>query len=164
MYIFFSIIRRFYFVVVVQSLSHVWLWDPMDCPTPGFPVLHDLLEVAQIHIHWVCDGCYLIISYSATLFSFCLQSFPTSGSFPMSQLFTLGGQNIGASVSTSVLPMNIQGWSPLGWIALISLLSKGLSGVFPSTTVGSINPSGLSHLYGPALTSVHDHWINHSFD
>ena len=135
MYIFFSIIRRFYFVVVVQSLSHVWLWDPMDCPTRGFPVLHDLLEVAQIRIHWVCDGCYLIISYSATLFSFCLQSFPTSGSFPMSQLFTLGGQNIGASVSTSVLPMNIQGWSPLGWIALISLLSKGLSGVFPSTTV-----------------------------
>ena len=82
MYIFFSIIRRFYFVVVVQPLSHVWLCDPMECPTPGFPVLHYLLEVAPIHIHWVCDGCYLIISYSATLFSFCLQSFPTSGSFP----------------------------------------------------------------------------------
>ena len=63
------------------------------------------------------------------------QSFPASGSFPMSQLFTSGGQNIGASASSSVLPMNIQGWSPLGWTSWISLQSKGLSRVFSNTTV-----------------------------
>ena len=69
--------------------------------------------------------CYLTISFSAAPFSFCLQSFPASESFPMSQLFTSGGQSIGASAS--VLPMNIQGWFLLGLTGLISLLSKGLS-------------------------------------
>ena len=77
--------------------------------------------------------CYLTISSWATLFSFCLQSFPASGSFPMSWLFTSGGQSTGASAS--VLPMNIQGWLPLGLAGLISLLSKGLSRVFSNTTV-----------------------------
>ena len=79
--------------------------------------------------------CYLTISSSAAPFSFCLQSFPASGSFPMSQLFASGDQSIRASVSTSVLPMNIQGWFPLGLIGLISLQSKGLSRVFSSTTI-----------------------------
>ena len=74
--------------------------------------------------------CYSTISFSAALFSFCLQSFPASGSFPMSWLFTVSGRSIGASVSASVLPMNIQGWFPL-----ISLLSKGLSGIFSSTII-----------------------------
>ena len=69
-----------------------------------------------------------IISSSAIPFSFCLQSFPAPGSFPMSELFTSSGQNIGTSASTSVLPVNIQGW--LGLTGLISLLSKGLSRVF----------------------------------
>ena len=78
--------------------------------------------------------CHLTISSSATCFS-CPQSFPASGSFPMSQFFTLGGQNIGPSASASVLPMNIQGWFPLGLTGLISLPSKGLSRVFFSTTV-----------------------------
>ena len=76
--------------------------------------------------------CYLIISSSATLFS-CPQSSPVSESFPMSQLFTSGGQSIGASAS--VLPMNIQGWFPLGLTGLISLQSKGLSRVFSSTAI-----------------------------
>jgi len=71
--------------------------------------------------------CHLTISTSVVPFSSCLQSFPASGSFPMSQLFTSGGQNIGVSASTSVLPMNIQGWSPLGWTGWISLQAKGLS-------------------------------------
>ena len=71
--------------------------------------------------------CYPTITSSAALFSFCLQSFPASGSFPMSQLFTLGGQSIEASASASVLPMNIQYWFPLGWTGLIYLLSKELS-------------------------------------
>ena len=79
--------------------------------------------------------CYLTISSSATPFSFYLQSFPASGSFPMSQLFTLGGQSTGASASASVLPKNIQGWFPLGLTCFISLQSWGLSRVFSSTIV-----------------------------
>ena len=79
--------------------------------------------------------CYLTISVSATTFSFCPQSFPASGPFPMSQLFTSGGQSVGASASAIVLPMIIQSWFPLGLTGLISLQSKGLSRFFSSTTV-----------------------------
>ena len=79
--------------------------------------------------------CHPTISSSVVPFSSCLQSFPTSGSFPMSQLFTWGGQSIGASASASVLSMNIQGWFPLGLTSLISWLSKELSRVLFSTTV-----------------------------
>ena len=75
------------------------------------------------------------ISSSVIPFSSCLQSFPASGSFPMCQFFESGGQSIEVSASTSVLPMNIQGWFPLGWNGWISLLSKGLSKVFSNTTV-----------------------------
>ena len=78
--------------------------------------------------------CHLTISSSVIPFSSCLQSFPTSRIFQMSQLFASGGQSIGVSASTSVLPMNIQDWFPLGLNGLISLLSKGLSRVFSSTT------------------------------
>ena len=77
--------------------------------------------------------CYLTISSSATHFSFCLPSFSVSGSFPTSQLFATGDQNIGASAS--VLPMNIQGWFPLGLTGLMFLLSKGLSRIFSSTII-----------------------------
>ena len=79
--------------------------------------------------------CHPTISSYAIPFSSCLQSFPASGSFPMSQFFTSGGQNIEVSASASVLPMNIQDWFPLGWTGWISLLSKGLSRVFSNTTV-----------------------------
>ena len=79
--------------------------------------------------------CHLTISSSIVPFSSCLQSFPASGSFPMSLLFPSGGQCIGVSASTSVLPMNIQEWTPLGWTGWISLQSKGLSRVFSNTTV-----------------------------
>ena len=106
----------------------------MDCSTSGFPVLYCLPEFAQIHVHWVGDA-LLNISSSAALFSFCLQSFPASGSFLMNWLFTSCGRSIGASASASVLPVNIQGWFPLGLTGWISLQSKGLSRVFPSTTV-----------------------------
>ena len=83
------------------------------CPTlcdrtPGFPVLHCLLEFAQTHVHWVSDAIQPSHSLSSPSPS-CLQSFPASGSFPMSQLFKSGGQSIGPSASASVLPMNIQG-------------------------------------------------------
>ena len=79
--------------------------------------------------------CHPTISSSVVPFSFCLQSFPASGSFPVSQFFTSGGQKIGVSASASVLPMNIQGWFPLGLNGLISLQSKGLSRIFSNTTV-----------------------------
>ena len=79
--------------------------------------------------------CHPTISSSVITFSSCPQSFSASGSFPTSQLFTLGGQRIGVSASTSVLPMSIQDWSPLGWTGWISLQSKGLSRVFSNTTV-----------------------------
>ena len=79
--------------------------------------------------------CHPTMSSSVVPFSFCLQSFPVSGSFQMSQFFTLGGQRIGPSASASVLPMNIQDWFPLGLTGLISLQSKGVSRVFFNTTV-----------------------------
>ena len=81
------------------------------------------------------QSCHPTISSSVIPFSSCLQSFPASGSFQMSQFFTSGGQSIGVSASTSVLPMNIQDWSPLGWTGWISLQFKELSRVFSNTTV-----------------------------
>ena len=104
---------------------------------------------------------YLTISSSATLFSLCLQSFPSTVSFSMSQLFGLGGQNIVASAS--VLPMNIQGWFSIGLTDLISLLSKGLYSS-PTPQFENINSSALSFLYSPTLTSILDYWKYHSFD
>ena len=104
------------------------------------------------------------ISSSVIPFSSCPQSFPASGSFQMSQLFTSGGQTFGVSASTSVLPMNTQDWPPLEWTGWISLPSKGLPRVFSNTQFKSINVSVLSLLHSPTLTSIHDHWKNHSLD
>ena len=100
-------------------------WPP--CPSPTSRVYPNSCPLSW----W----CHLTTSSSVFPFSSCLQSFPTSGSFQMSQLFALGGQNIGVSASISVLPMNIQDWFPLGWTGWISLQSKGLSRVFSNTTV-----------------------------
>ena len=108
--------------------------------------------------------CHPTIPSSIVPFSFCPQSFPTSGSFQMSQLFASGGQNIGVSVSTSVLPKNTQDWSPLGWTGWISLQSNGLPRVFSNTTVKKYHSSALSFLYRPTLTSIHDYRENHSLD
>ena len=91
-----------------------------------------------------------------------LQAFPVSGSFPVSQFFTSGGQSIGASASASVLSVNIQGRFPLGLTGLI-LLSKGLSRIFSNTTVQKHQFFG-TQLDGPTLTSIHDYWKNHSFN
>ena len=107
------------------SKSCLTLCDPMDCSTPGSPVLHSLPEFAHIEL--------VVLSNQLNPFSFCLQTFPASGSFPVSQLFTSEGQSIGASAS--VLPMNNQGWFPLGLTDLISLWAKRLSRVFSSTTI-----------------------------
>ena len=106
----------------------------MDCSMPGIPVHHQLLEFTQTHVHWVSDAIQPSHPTSAVPFS-CLQFFPASGSFQMSQFFTSGGQSIGVSASASVLPMNIQDWLPLGGTGWISLQSKGLSRVFSNTTV-----------------------------
>ena len=102
------------------------LCNHMDCSTPGFPVHHQLLELAQIHVHWVSDA----IQPSHPLSS------PSPPAFNLSQhrglfhespeRFTSGGQNIGTSASASVLPMNIQDWAPLGWTGWVSLQSKGI--------------------------------------
>ena len=117
----------------VQSVMSDSLWShgpqhtrpPCPSPTPG--VYSNSCPLRQ----W----CHPTISSSVIPFSSCLQSFPASGSFQMSQFFTSGGQNIGVSASTSVLPMNTQDWSPLGWTGWISLQSKGLSRVFSNSTV-----------------------------
>ena len=104
----------------------------MDCSMPGFPVHNQLLELAQTHVHWVGDA---IQPFHPVLpFSSYLQSFSASGSFPMSQFFASDDQSIGVSPSSSVLPMNIQYWFPLGLTGLI-LQSKGLTRVFSNTTV-----------------------------
>ena len=98
--------------------------------------------------------CHPTISSSVIPYFSCLQSFPASGSFQMSQLFASGGKSIRASASTSVLPRNTHDWSPLGWTGWISLQSS------PTLQFKSINPLALSFLYGPPLTSTHDYWEN----
>ena len=104
--------------------------------------------------------CHLAISSSDILFS-CPQSFPASETFLMSQLCTSDCQTTGASISASVLPMNIQGWFPL---ILTDLISKGPSGVFSSTTFKGINSLALCLLYSSALTTIYDHWEGHIID
>ena len=123
--------RSVQFCSVAQSCPT--LCDPMDCKTPGFPVHHQLLELTQMHVHWVGDA-NPTISSSVVPFSAHLQSFPAPGSFQMSQFFPSSGQSIGVSASASVLLMNFQDWVPLGLTAWISLQSKGLSRVFSNTT------------------------------
>ena len=120
------------FSSVAQSC--LTLCNPMNHRTPGLPVHHQLPEFTQTHVHRVSDA----IQPSHPLPSLsppAPKSLPVSGSFPVSQLFTWGGQSTGVSALASVLPMNTQGWSPLGWTGWISLQSKGLSRVFSNTTV-----------------------------
>ena len=117
-----------------SSIAQSCLCDPMDCSTPGFPVHHQLPEPTQ-NSYPLSQGCHPTTSSSVIPFSSCLQSFPSSGSFPRSQFLASGGQSIGVSASTSVLPMNIQDRFPLGWTDWISFQSKGLSRVFSNTTV-----------------------------
>ena len=118
----------------VQPLSCVWLfvtpWTAAGQASLSITNSQSLLKFISIESVMPSNHhilCHVIYS--------CLQSFPASGSFPVSQLFTSSGQNTGASASASVLPMDIQGWFPLGLTSLISLQSKGLSRVFSSTTI-----------------------------
>ena len=141
----------------VQSLSHVWLlvtpWIAAQqaslSPTPG---VHP--NPCPLSRWW-----HPAISSPAIPFSSWPQSLPASGSFQMSQLFASGGQSIGAAASKSVLPTNTQDWSPLEWTGWISSQESS-----PTPQFKSINSSALSFLHSPTLTSIHDHWKNHSFD
>ena len=122
-----SSLGKCYCCSVTQSCPT--LCDPMDCSRPGFLVLHiswSLFKLMSIE---------LMIPSNHLYHPLLLQSFPASGSFPMSQLFVSGGQSIGASASASVLPVTIQNWFALGLTGLISLLSKGLSRVFSNTAI-----------------------------
>ena len=117
----------------VQSLSRVRLFV-----TPWTAACQASLSITNSRSllkHILSQWCHPTISSSVVPFSSCFQSFPTSGSFQMSQIFTSGGQSIGVATSTSDLPMNTQDWSPLGWTGWISLQSRGLSRVFSNTTV-----------------------------
>ena len=144
----------------------------MNCSVPGFPVLHYLPEFLKfMSIELMMPSNHLISSFVA-LSSSCPQSFPESESFPVSWLFTYGGQSIGASAS--VLPMNIKGW--LTGLNQLSICRRIYMSVWhsgcpkdsqescPTPQFESINSLALSLLYGPTLTSVHDYWKNHSFD
>ena len=127
------------------------------CPSPIPRVYSNSCPLSQ----W----CHPTISSSSVIpFSSCLQSFPASGSYPMSQFFASGGQSIAVSASLSVLPMNIQDWFPLGWTGWISLLSKDTQECSPTSQFKRISSSALIFLYSPTLTSIHDYWKNHSFD
>ena len=122
----------FFYSVAKSSQT---LCNPMDCSTSlsGFPVLHHFPEFAQTHARR-SQWCYPTISSSIVPFSSYLQSFPASGSFPVSRLFASDDRNIATSASASILPMNIQGWFLLRLTGWISVLFKRLSGVFSSTT------------------------------
>ena len=108
--------------------------------------------------------CHPTMLSNAIPLSSCLQSFPALGFFPISQLFPSGGQSIKAWVSVLVLPMNTQGWFPLGLTGLISLQSKDSQESSPKPQFKSINSSAPSLLYDPTLTSIPDYWKSHSFD
>ena len=134
-----------------HGLQHARL--PCSLPSPG--VCSNSCPLSQ--------GCHPAISSSVISFSSCLQSSPPSGSFPVSWLFASGGHSIGASASTSVLPMNILGWFPLGLTGLI-LCPRDSQESSLAPQFESVNSSMLSLLYGPTLTSIHDYWKNHTFD
>ena len=119
------------------------------CPSPTSGIYPNSSPLSQ----W----CHPTMLSSVVPFSSCLQSFPESGSFHMSQLFTLGGQSHGVSASRAVLPMNSQDWS-LGWNGWISLQSKGLSRVFSNATVQKHQFFGAQLSLQSPLTSIHDYW------
>ena len=156
---------RFLHYYYSVQFSHSVLSDslrPMDCSTQSSLSITNSQSLLKLmpSSQW----CHPTISSSVAPFSFCHQSCPTSGSFQMSQFFTSGGQNIGVSASASVLPMNIQDWFPLGWTGWISCSLQDSQESSPTSQFKSVNSSALSFLYSPTLTSIHDHWKNHSLE
>ena len=148
---------------VIQSLSRIWLfvipWTAAHQASLSFTISWSLLKLMSIES--VMPSNHLILCHPLLLLP---SIFPSIRVFSNESALTSGGQSIGASASTSVIPMNIQDWFPLGLIGLISLQSKGLSRAFSNTTVQNHQFFTLSFLYGPTLTCIHDNWKNHSFD
>ena len=138
------------------------LCSPMNCSTPGLPVHHQLPEFTQSHVHWVSDT--IQPSHPLSSPSPPARNPSQHQSFPMSQLFTWGGQSTGVSALASFLPKKSQSWSPSEWTGWISLQSKGLSRVFSNTTVQKHQFLALCPLHSPTLTYIHDYWKNHSLD
>ena len=142
--------------VVSDSLQpHESQYATPPCPSPT-PGVHSYSCPSR---RW----CRSAISSSVVPFSSSLQSLPASGSFPMSQLFAWGGQSIGVSASASVLPMNTQDWS-LGGLTGSPCSPRDSQESSPTPQFKSINSSELKFLHPPTLTSIHDHWKNHSLD
>ena len=135
--------------VVSESLQH----HGLQRTRPPCPSRTSRVYPNSCPLSW---WCHPIITSSIIPFSSRHQSFPASGSFPMSQFFTSGSQRIGVSASASVLPMNIRDWFPLGWTGWISLLSKGFSRVLFNTTFQKHDSSVSDFFIVPTLTSIHD--------
>ena len=164
-------LHRVFFFQWIHTVQFSWVaqlcptpWDPMDCVWHARTPCPSPISRAYSNSCPSSWWCHPTISSSVVPFSSCLQPVPASGSFPVTQFFASDGQSIGVSASTLVLLMNIQDWSPLGWISCMSLQSKGLSVSSPTPQLKSINSSALSFLYGPTLTSIRDYWKNHGFD
>ena len=157
------LINRCLFIISSVPQSCPSLCDPMDCSTPGLPVYHQLLEFTQTHVRWVGDAIQPSHPLSSPSPLLHLQSFPASGSFPMSQFSVSGAQSIGVSASASVLPMNTQDWSSLGWTGWISLQSKRLSRV--SNTTVQQHQFFAAQLSSQSKSYIHT-WLpeKHSFD
>ena len=140
--------------------NSLWSHEPQHtrppCPSPTPRVYPNPCPLSW----W----CHPAISSSVISFSSRPQSFPASGSLQISQSFESGGQSIGVSASTSVLPMNTQDWFPLGWTGWISLHPRDSQESSPTPQFRNINSSALSFLYIPTLTSINDYWKNHSLD
>ena len=150
--------RMFSFSSITQSCPT--LCDPMDCSMPGLPVHHQLLGLLKLmSTESVMPSNHLIFCHPH---SSCLQSFPTSGSFQMSQNFASCDQSTGVSASATVLPRKSHHWFPLGWTGWTSLQSKGLSRSSATRQFKGINSLAFSLLYSPTLTFRHDYWKNHN--
>ena len=147
---------------ISHSVRSYFLWPHglqharLPCPSPTPGASSNSCPLSRL--------CHETISSSVVPFSSFLQSFPSSGSFLMSQFFASGGQSIGTSASASVLPMNIQDWFSLGWTGWSPCSPRDSQESSPTPQFKSINSSVHSLFIGPALTSVHDHWKNYSFD
>ena len=150
------------YLLFSQQVTCKTLCNPINYSTPGFPVPHHFPEFAEVHVHWISDA--IQPSHPLSPSSSCPQSFPASGSFPVSQLFASGGQNIGASASASALAKSIQGWFPLRLTCLISLIPRNAQESFPAPQLEIIISLVLCCLSCLAVTSIRDHWNNHSFD
>ena len=151
-----TVIVQFSHSVISESLwLHGLQQARLPCPLPTTGACSNSCPSSR----W----CHPTISSYVAPFSSCLHSFPASGYLPMSQFFTSGGQSNGASASTSVLPMNVQDWFPLGWTGWISLQSKGFSRV-PQHHSSKVSILQHSAFFIVQLTSIHDSWKNHHFD